>query len=185
MFHRLTLLVTALVLASLPAAAQDIWTAAGSTGIVDEADTQMHVFNSTGSVSIKSSVASGTLDIRYPMHSLGPVGLADCMMLRARLRDTGAGARVVVRLMALDITNGQLTSLGEIDSNNTGQPPPADPTQYVLYRTCLRVDQSLPFDFVFFTYYVEAQLTKTTASANPGLMALQICTNDRCEGAGR
>ena len=104
-------------------------------------------------------------------------------MLRARLRDTGARARVLVRLIALDITTGERFSLGQIDSDNV--PTPADPTQYELYRTCLNVDSSHPFDFVFFTYYVEAQLIKTTATANPGLMALQICTEDRCSGAGR
>src|SRR5438045_1873842 len=45
----------------------DIWSAAGFTGIVDEADLNIHQFNSTGSVSIKSSVSSGTLDIRFPV----------------------------------------------------------------------------------------------------------------------
>lgn len=174
------------LLACAPAAsAQAIWTAAGVTGEVDEADQNIHQFNSTGSVSIKRSVSSGALEIRYPMHSLGPMGLSECVQLRARLRDTGAGARVRVRLMALDIVTGELSSLGEIDSDNTSQPPPADRTEYALYRTCLAVDSSLPFDFVFFAFYVEAQLIKTTSAANPGLMALQICTADRCEGAGR
>jgi hypothetical protein len=185
MAQKLTLVVSAVVaLACVPAAsAQDIWTTSGVTGIVDEADAQMHSFNSTGSVSIKSSISSGTLDIRFPVNALGPLGLSECVMMRARLRDTGAGARVLVSLIALDITTGERSSLGQIDSDTVA--PPVDPTQYALYRTCLNVDSSLPFDFVFFTYYVEAQLIKTTAAANPGLMAVQICTEDRCEGAGR
>jgi hypothetical protein len=185
MTRRLTCIVSTVVaLVCVPAAfAQDIWTASGFTGIVDEADTNLHLFNSTGSVSIRTSISSGALDIRYPVNALGPLGLSRCVMLRARLRDTGPGARVLVRLIALDITTGERSLLGQIDSDTVR--PPADPTDYALYRTCLNVDSSLPFDFVFFTYYVEAQLIKTSPSANPGLMAVQICTEDRCEGAGR
>jgi len=187
MAHTLSRFIAAAMLLTFAAAAsaQDIWTAAGITGIVDEADGGLHSFNSTGSVSIKSSVSRGTLDIRYPIHHLGPLGLSNCVELRARLRDTGPDARVVVRLLSLDITTGELRSLGTIDSNRPEQTPPADLTDYSLYRTCLNVDSSLPFDFVFFTYYVDAQLTKSSGSGNPGLMALQICTDDRCEGAGR
>jgi hypothetical protein len=34
----------------------------------------------------------------------------------------------------------------------------------------------------FFTYYVEAHLIKTMASANPGLMSVQICpAQDACD----
>jgi hypothetical protein len=185
MVQKLTLIVSAVVtLACVPAAsAQDIWTASGVTGTVDPADAHLATFNGTGSVSMRSSIASGTLDIRFPMHSLGTVGLSDCMMLRARLRDTGAGARVLVRFVALDITTGERTSLGQIDSNTVT--PPADPRQYALYQRCINVDKFAPFDFIFFTYYVEAQLIKTAAAANPGLMAVQVCTEDRCSGAGR
>jgi hypothetical protein len=185
MTRKLTFIVSAVValVCVPPAFAQAIWTASAFTGIVDEADTHMHLFNNTGSVSIRTSIANGALDIRYPVNALGPLGLSECVMMRARLRDTGPGARVLVRLVSLDITTGQRRLLGQIDSDTVQ--PPADPTDYALYRTCLNVDSSLPFDFVFFTYYVEAQLIKTTAAANPGLMALQICTEDRCEGAGR
>jgi len=38
------------------------------------------------------------------------------------------------------------------------------------------------FDKAFFTYYVDVQLIKTTATANPGLMSLQICpSQDFCD----
>ena len=103
----MSLISIAIVAAGAPVAlAQEgffppVWTAAGITGIVDEADTSMHVFNNTGSVAIKSSVASGTLDIRFPVQTLpnrsSPEGA--CVQMRGRLRDTGPGARVIVRLM--------------------------------------------------------------------------------------
>src|SRR4051812_21822483 len=80
-----------------------IWSAAGVTGIVDEADVNIHSFNNTGSVSIKPAVAAGTLDIRYPVQTLPDLLVpdGDCTEMRVNLRDTGPGARVIVRLMAL------------------------------------------------------------------------------------
>jgi hypothetical protein len=166
-----------------------IWSAAGVTGIVDDADLNMHSFNSTGSVSIRSSVAAGTLDIRFPVQTvphLLPPQTGDCAELRVNLRDTGPGARVIVRLMALSIFPGsgtKSTVLGAIDSDT--RPPAGDATQYRSYATCLNTPspgtESI-FDMAFFTYYVDAQLIKTTAAANPGLMSLQICpSQDACD----
>jgi hypothetical protein len=166
-----------------------IWSAAGVTGIVDEADLGIHSFNSTGSVSIRSSVAAGTLDIRFPVQTVPdrlPPQPGDCAEMRVNLRDTGPGARVVVRLMALSIFPGsgtRLTPLAAIDSDS--RPPVGDATQYCSYATCL--DNPSPgsesiFDMAFFTYYVEAHLIKTMASANPGLMSVQICpAQDACD----
>jgi hypothetical protein len=175
--------------ASVAAADSGIWSAAGVTGIVDEAGLSIYKFNSTGSVSIKSSVNSGALEIRYPVQTVPDLLIpqqGDCPELRVNLRDTGAGARVLVRLMALSIFPGsgtQVTSLAEIDSDATSAPGGA--TEYRSYRTCI---SRLPpgseylFDKAFFSYYVEAQLTKSTATANPGLMSLQICpSQDRCD----
>jgi hypothetical protein len=194
MFHKLTssfisaILVVAWALAASAQVSADIWSAAGVTGIVDEADLNIHQFNSTGSVSIKSSVASGTLDIRFPVQTMpnhaAPAGA--CTELRAVLRDTGPGARVIVRLMQLGIRSGlegQLTSLGAIDSNTTPRRTALNqPDQYATYRTCLDIATEPPFDFAFFNYYVEAQLIKTAPGANPGLMSVQIChTEEQCE----
>jgi hypothetical protein len=188
----MSVLSAVIVFAWVPVAiaqVREIWSAAGVTGIVDEADRNIHSYNSTGSVSIRSSVASGTLDIRFPAQTV-PNFLApqegDCAEMRVNLRDTGSGARVIVRLMALSIFPGsgtQLTTLGEIDSDE--QPILGDPTQYRPYRTCLTTlspgTESI-IDKAFFTYYVDAQLIKTSASANPGLMSVQICpSQDACD----
>jgi len=175
-----------------PAVAQSgsIWSAAGNTGTVDEAGLSIHQFNSTGSVSIKSTVATGTLDIRYPVQTVPDLLIpqsGDCPEMRVNLRDTGSGARVIVRLMALSIFPGSgtgLTSLAAIDSNTT-PPPSGAADQYRSYRACitgLPPGSEFLFDKAFFTYYVEAQLTKSAAAANPGLMSVQICpSQDACD----
>jgi hypothetical protein len=189
----LSFFAAATVLAwAAPAVGQggSIWSAAGNTGIVDEAGLNIHQFNSTGSVSIKSSVSNGSLEVRYPAQTVPDLLIpqsGDCPEMRVNLRDTGSGARVLVRLMALSIFPGsgtQVTSLATIDSNTT-PPPSGAADQYRSYRTCIT---SLPpgseflFDKAFFTYYVEAQLTKSTAAANPGLMSVQICpSQDACD----
>jgi hypothetical protein len=190
MARRLTssLLSAIIVLAWAPVASAQ-WSAAGVTGIVDEADLNIHSFNSTGSVSIKSSVASGTLDIRYPVQTLPNLLIPqplDCTDMRVNLRDTGPGARVIVRFMALSIFPGsgtQLTSLAEIDSDT--RPPVGDPNQYRSYSVCLNnlsPGSEHLIDYSFFAYYVDVQLIKTAAGANPGLMSLQICNSqDACD----
>src|SRR4051812_36666351 len=188
-----TSLITALLVTAWAAGAgaqpPSIWSAAAVTGTVDEAGLNIYQFNSTGSASIKSSVSSGTLDLRFPVQTLPDLLMpqqGDCPELRVNLRDTGAGARVVVRLMALSIFPGSgtaLTSLGVIDSNATAMS--GDPTQYRTYRTCLNTPSpgsEFLIDRAFFAYYVDAELTKSTPSANPGLMSVQICpSQDACE----
>ena len=190
MARTLTLLASLLlVLASAPVASAQIWSAAGVTGIVDEGDLNIHLFNSTGSVSIKPWVAGGTLDLRFPVHDMEDLLIpqqGDCPEIRANLRDTGAGARVIVRLRALSIFPGsgtRVTTLAQIDTDTS--PAAGGPTDYRSFRTCiLRTPpgSEFLFDKAFFTYYVEAQLIKTSATANPGLMSVQICpSQDRCD----
>jgi hypothetical protein len=192
---RLTLLsltVAAVVAASAAVAAQEssIWSAAGVTGIVDESGLNIHQFNNTGSVAIKSSVTSGTVDIRFPVQAVPDLLIpqsGDCPEMRVNLRDTGTGARVIVRLKALSIFPGsgtQVTTLATIDSDTTA-PPSGAADQYRSYRSCIT---NLPpgseflFDKAFFAYYVEAQLIKSVATANPGLMSVQICpSQDACD----
>jgi hypothetical protein len=186
MAHKLKLFIsTMIVIAWAPVASAQDWAAAGFTGSVDEADTSIHVFGSNGAVAIRSSVARGTLNVRYQVHDMpvefNPPELGDCTEIRANLRDTGPGARVIVRLMRLGIGGeapvGELTLLAEIDSDTF---PSAAQNRYVMHRACLNVDPAA--NLTDFTYFVDAQLIKTTATANPGLLSLQVCrSQDFCD----
>jgi hypothetical protein len=185
MAHKLTLFIsTIIVLAWAPgASAQPEWAVAGFAGSVDEADTGIHVFGSNGAVAIKSSLASGALNIRYPVElrffQFNPPG-TDCTELRANLRDAGPGARVIVRLMRLGIGGeapvGELTVLAEIDSDRS---PATGTNRYTTYRECLNQDPGFLTDW---TYFVDAHLIKTSTAGQPGLMSLQICSSqDSCD----
>jgi len=162
-----------------------IWTQLANTGEVDEADLSTYLLHNTGSVSIKSGVTNATVDIRYSISANGDYGFQNppeegpnpCIRLKASLRDTGAEARVVVRLKQMNIASGAMKTLAEIDSNLSG----VVSTNYTLSQQCANVPVDSPFDFRFFTYFVEAQLSKTAASGNPGLKVVQVCGALACE----
>lgn len=185
-----TTLALFLVVAAGSAAAQTpaqtvptgVWTAVGNSGEVDSAHQSLYQTNGTGSVRIKSA-ATGKIVLRYNVSGIPRVfrkaydpaddGPDPRIQLMARLRDTGAGARVVVRLRALNLVTGALGTLATIDSDTfyaaVGQP------EYVSEYALLNVDADFQFDYWHYAYYVEAELWKTSSTANPGLMAVQVC----------
>jgi hypothetical protein len=170
-----------IVLTWAPVASAQLRSAAGIDGNVDEEDLSIYRFNDTGSVSIKSSVTRGTLNIRFQIGEFSWVRQdGDCPELRANLRDTGAGARVIVRLMRLGIGGeapvGELTVIAAIDSDASAIPPS---TRYVPHRVCIPGDPLSPVEY---TYFIDAQLIKTNSTANPGLMSVQLCrSQDFCD----
>ena len=184
MANRLSWLISAvLLLAWAPDASAQFWSAPGFVGIVDEADTSMHVFGSNGAVAIRSSVSRGTLNVRYPILVGGfgafQPGPSDCTQIRVIVRDPGPGARVIVRLVGLGIGGeaviGELRTLAEFDSDTRAP----SGNQYVKYSACFNQEPGPHGDY---TYFMEAALIKSTATANPGLMSLQICSSDdACE----
>ena len=159
-----------------------VWNAIGNAGAVDEADLSIYQFHATGSVAIKSSVASATLDLHYnvsglPIVEISPPppdndGIGHCVALRAVVRDTGAGARVVVRLKQLDLFRGTgVRTLGVIDTDPSGLAS----TDYFRFEKCLSLPDDFQFEYGQFVYFIEAQLIKSTAAANPGLKAVSVC----------
>src|SRR5688572_4493771 len=129
---RFTALVGSVVVAMTATASAQIfpsfvWNAIANTGAVDEADASIYLYNSTGSVAIRSGVIRATLDIRYNVSGLPIVpigeppdpeqdGVGHCVALRAVYRGTGRGARVIVKLQQLDLFRGTgITTLGVID----------------------------------------------------------------------
>jgi hypothetical protein len=158
-----------------------VWTAIAHTGAVDAADRDIYLTNSTGSVSIRAG-SLGTVLLRFSVTGIpyvprGPFDPEDDgpdqrIKLTARLRDTGADARVVVRVRRLNLDSGAINTLATIDSDASfsGGTP-----NYFNEVAFLNVPQDFQFDYWHFAYYVEAELTKTAATGNPGLMSVQIC----------
>ena len=168
---------------SVPTFPTRVWTAIATTGTVDESDTGIYEFHDTGAVALRPNTVSGTLDIRFNVTGLplveavappeepdGPIG--HCVALRAVVRDTGAGARVIVRLLQLDLFRGTgVRTLGELDSDAASLAS----TSYHRLERCLALPIEFQFDSGQFVYFVQAQLVKSNSAANPGLGAVSVC----------
>src|SRR3954466_14343238 len=81
------------------------WTAAASTGVIDEADRSNIVLNNDGSASIASTVTSVTAKVRFnitdvsgvePSEEEGQIG--NIPGIEIAYRDNGPGARVYVKV---------------------------------------------------------------------------------------
>jgi hypothetical protein len=184
----------ALAASAAAASAQNVWTAVANTGAVDESGRNLYVTSPTGSIFINSGVASGTLEVRYNVTGVTLIGETatpadpdsdlesqNCIRLDAKLRDTGAGSRVIVRVNELNEAeglggSGEMRTLGVIDSDTTGVASP----EYVGHSICLPVPKEYMFNYAFRSYVIDVQLIKTNPSANPGLKQLRLCSRGAC-----
>jgi hypothetical protein len=156
-----------------------LWTTVGSAGTLDEADTGKVFFErakvqmgqpiggvstSTGTAS-KTTTAAGTgiiqtrtAVIRYNVTPVDgmfppPVALPPTIgtQFRVRFLDTGASARVVARLVEVDLLNGSEATRMTFDSNAFAA---GNGYQVQQVGECNR-----RFDFVRKAYYIEATLS--------------------------
>jgi hypothetical protein len=171
---------------TLSAQTGGIWTQLANTGEVDEADRSLYQASSNGTIALRSG-ALGTVDVRFSLAASGEYGVIGepgeedplpCVRVRASMRDTGPGARVIVRLKELDIHTGAIRTLAELDTDRDNVASP----EYVLYSTCASVDERFPFNFEDAAYFLDAQLIKTSQTANPGLRIVQVCHARGCTG---
>jgi hypothetical protein len=175
--------------------------------MVDESDASLYVAGSTGAVAIRSG-RTGTLDLRFNLPAMGFVTpreedeqsiVSHCVALRAKLRDTGANSRVIVRLVEVNLWEHDMWRppmgvadpnrpntriLGTIDSEFTqnGAPRQMASPNYFLFAECMNLPNDFQFSNGQFAYFIEAQLVKTSSTANPGLMMVGICNRSAgCE----
>jgi hypothetical protein len=156
------------------------WSTVGSTGIPDESSGNLISFSDTGSVFIKSGIASATAQIRYPV-SPAPVlpGVANpaTFCLDVNYRDTGTGSRVIVSLRSVDGEEGTNTHL-TFDSD--AFQPTGD--QYLFNHVCGAKNSDGSDMFFFHTlaraFYIDVRLIKSASSGNPGVKKIMIAPSD-------
>jgi hypothetical protein len=155
---------------SAPAFAQICWTTVGSAGTVDEADSSIVALDSN-TVAVRGSANVGTVNIRYNIADVsGPFsGTKNAMQLTARMADNGPAAQVVIRIIQLNVSSGELTTLGELNSNSF---PPTDQAQ--ARSTFINCDGP-DINFSSNVYYADVELIKTAAEGNPLLRAIRLC----------
>src|SRR6185503_19977957 len=135
----------------------------------------------TGSVFIRSSIASVTAQLRYPVVPVGDLANFhsgdNALCLDVDYRDTGAGSRVLVSLKSVGGEEPTVTHL-TFDSNAF----PATGSTYLFRHVCgpMNSDGNPMFRFDTFAraYYVDVQLVKSSSTANPGVKKIMIATAD-------
>jgi hypothetical protein len=158
------------------------WTHLGAMGTPTSSTASLAQFNDAGTISIKSSVASGTLRVKYNVTAVD--GVLDrtsdhqrlCLMMVARA-DT-SDSRVIATLYRQTIdTNQPRVVIGTIDSAHF----PADGvTGYRMMTACDMTDDAAAgaplesLNFAFEAYFIEAQLIKKSSAGNPGLQTVAI-----------
>jgi hypothetical protein len=173
------------------AQAQDVksWSTAGSTGIADKVDLNKIVF-SNGTVAfpeIQGTQVSAGRGARLQLQTVQAVirynvtatdGLffdAGRLCMIVRFRDDGNRARVLLRLLRLNVNDGATATLLTFDSNSFA--PQQD------FQTNSVGTNRVPFDFSNNAYYVEATLTKQQPIITPlggGRPALAVVVLTRC-----
>jgi len=174
--------VAALSLAVTPVSAsfRQTWSAIGTVGIADAANEAVLTRSDTGSVFIKSSVASATAHLRYPVVPVGDMTqtteeVGGAFGLRVLMRDTGSTARVVVSLKSVNVYTGAITTYATLDSDK--EPESGTGTQYFkAERPLSNPDGTLMSSFFTYSeaYYVDVLMTKTASSGNPGVKIVQV-----------
>ena len=177
--------------ATTSAQAQDVksWSTAGSTGIADKVDLNKIVF-SNGTVAfpeIQGTQVSAARGARLQLQTVQAVirynvtatdGLffdAGRLCMIVRFRDDGNRARVLLRLLRLNVNDGATATLLTFDSNSFA--PQQD------FQTNSVGTNRVPFDFSNNAYYVEATLTKQQPIITPlggGRPALAVVVLTRC-----
>lgn len=146
------------------------WTTVASAGTVDETDlNKINYSEATARLNL-AVPANSTATIRYNVTALD--GLVDAggdgYRLNVRFRDNGQDERVIVRLKAVDLNTGVVTTLMTLDSNAFA------PNALFQFRSVPVCNPPWGFNFNRNAYFVEAILWKGTTAGNPGLTAVQI-----------
>jgi hypothetical protein len=156
------------------------WSTIAAACTADDGSIGLLSYSDTGSVFIRSSVASATAQIRCPVNSVGDMlkstqelGLA--FVLHATIRDTdgpGSTSRVIVSLRSVNQVTGEVQTYATINSGGAGASD-----QYFPLEQHLDNPDGSPFTSFSqggLAYYVDVLLIKTTSSANPGIKFVGI-----------
>jgi hypothetical protein len=177
--------VASVLFLSTPAEAQ--WNAPGNTAVADESSEHIVVRNDAGSISLAAGFV-GTAQLRWPLTHVP--GLDDTratsgsyqLCLWVRVRDIGSTDRLVIRVRELTDGDGTLRTLATWDSSTAvdfaGTPFEMEGnTDYRSGVVCpLRRGSTELFglDWRFRTYFVDASMSRTASTGNPGIMVVKV-----------
>lgn len=159
-----------------PASAYQAWSSVGSTGTIDEASTKAAAMN-LDSVTFKANATlPQTITVRYPINNQW-AGEASPTWLGVRYLDNGPNARVVVMLkkQPVAIVDPAVT-LATFDSDSFASSP------NVNFRWT-HVCPLEALDFIANSYWIEAQITKTSEDGKVRLSMVRMDNFADCAAA--
>ncbi|HEX5684057.1 MAG TPA: hypothetical protein VFY73_08475 [Ideonella sp.] len=168
------LLPLAAGLLGAPALAQTerSWTSIGSAGAVNPTQ-QASVEHSINWARVPFNATSGEATLHYNVTAVDglfvPPPNLSSFAFGMRFIDNGASGRVQLRLRSYDRSNGTLTTLETLDSNNVAPSSSAQST----FR-CIAHE----FDFSRRAYFVEAVLSKTALAGRAQIGAMWLTPTD-------
>ena len=154
------------------------WTQIGATGVLDESSAPVR-FGSNGAVAVGvSAAAPARAVLRYNITAVNGLFASQAsgenlpLCLHLRYRDTGADARVVVRIKRASFGpqpgEPDVHTLITFDSNSR---PYLEGREYVWATVC---SPDLAFGFYESAYFAEVELWRLQPGGDPGLHALGI-----------
>jgi hypothetical protein len=156
MYKHLSLIAAVLlVLAAVPASAQQLWNTTGSTGIIDEAS--LSLFEFSGQTLQFKPGAVGTIVARYPIVS----DVQDPDWISFWIGYAGPGVTVRIK---------EVQECGNTESVVTTFNNPNTPEANI----CISHFFEPAWDFLRKSYYVEVTLTRATTATNPRFNRLQM-----------
>ena len=159
MLFFVTILIT---LSSMTAAAQSTayWTTAGSASATeDEANPAKPTYtNQTAAI---NGGATGAYVLRYNVTAVdGLFNNAANGFMRVRVRDTGAGANVLVALRRSNLSAGGIETIATFDSETIAAGSG--------FQTPVDVTFNHAFDFTSYVYWLDVTLNRIDESGLPG-----------------
>ena len=166
---QLMLLIGVIIGSVSVAAAQNEhpWTSVGSAGTVDEADLKLFITSAAQAAILADAELPATVLIRYNVVATEDAP-ARWPLMTVRFRDNGTDARVVTTLRGVSFTTGAIFTVATLDSNNY---PPSTDFQTQSVFDC---ESFAPVNFIDNAYYIETNLTKTSATATPAIQLLKV-----------
>jgi hypothetical protein len=160
---RSSLILTTLLLAALPLAAQTLdWTMVGSAGVPDNGNS---LYAATGPALGIQSNAIATMQFRYPVtntYGSATSKTPGWTTFSATYIDNHSTGSVVATLMEVDACTATERQVCQITSNDGDTSPQCD--------TC----SISGINFASHTYYIDVVIAKTDTPANPKLVELAL-----------
>lgn len=149
---------------ALPAAAQvnPVWTAAASTGAIDESSLGLYSTNFTSLTYLAGSPSLNRVVARYNVTNLDGTVNPLWNTLELGYFDNSPSGSVTATLFQANNCSGAVTLLCSVTSTDAST------------NSCIRCPFTAPFDFTKNVYWVEVSISRSSAAVSPQALSVRL-----------